>query len=151
MVPVALTALVLIATIYLWTRPVTPEVEVTPETVGTTGRAEAPPSSAVAAAVPAAVSPEGDPEFLVVEISTTGPTWITATADGERAAYRLFEAEDQLTIRARNELRFRLGNAGAFQYSINGAAGKPVGGPGDVREFRITRANYRDLLAIPRQ
>ena len=68
-----------------------------------------------------------------MEISTTGPTWITATADGERAAYRLFEAGDRLTIRARDEVSFRLGNAGAFEYSINGAAGTPVGGPGDVR------------------
>ena len=71
---------------------------------------------------------------------------ITATADGERAAYRLFAAGERLTIRARDELSFRLGNAGAFQYSINGTPGRPVGRSGDVREFTISRDNYRDLL-----
>ena len=147
MVPVAVTALVLIATMYMWARPAAPDVTLQPEAVGTAGRADTPPAPSAAAQS----APEVDPELLVVEISTTGPTWITASADGQRAAYRLFEAGDRLTIRARDELSFRLGNAGAFQYAINGTTGKPVGGPGDVREFRITRANYRDLLVIPGQ
>jgi hypothetical protein len=134
---------------YMWARPATPEEDVTPEAVGTTGRSGTPPAVPAAAAVPAV--PGNDSEFLVVEISTTGRTWITAMADGERAAYRLFEAGDRLTIRARDELWFRLGNAGAFHYSINGTIGRPVGGPGDVREFRITRSNYRDLLETSRQ
>jgi cytoskeletal protein RodZ len=149
MVPVAVIGLVLVATIYMWARPAPLEEGVAPAPVGTTGRAEPPPPVPAATAVPA--SAKVDLESLVVEISTTGPTWITATADGKRAAYRLFEAGDRLTIRARDEVSFRLGNAGAFEYSINGATGTPVGGPGDVREFRITRANYRALLATARQ
>lgn len=148
MVPVAVIGLVLVATMYMWARPAPLEEDVTPGAVGTTGRAEPPPPTPAAAAVSA--PSQVDPELLVVEISTTGPTWITATADGKRTAYRLFEAGERLTIRARDEVSFRLGNAGAFQYSINGAAGTPVGEPGDVREFRITRANYRDLLANAR-
>ena len=150
MVPVAVIALVLVTTIYMWARPVAPGPDVasksTGERVGTTGRAEAPAPAPAPAAVPVAASPSVDPEFLVVEISTTAPTWITATADGERAAYRLFATGERLTIRARDELSFRLGNAGAFQYSINGTAGRPVGRSGNVREFRISRDNYRDLL-----
>lgn len=144
MVPVAVAALVLIAAMYMSARPATPAGNVEPEAVGTTGRADTPPASPSAASVHAA--PGTESEFLVIEIWTTGPTWITATADGQRAAYRLFEAGDRLTIRARDEASFRLGNAGAFRYSINGTTGKPAGGPGDVREFRITRSNYRDLL-----
>jgi cytoskeletal protein RodZ len=148
MMPVALTALVLIAAIYMWARPAAPDVPVEPGATGTTGVARTPPVP-VRAGVPTPPVPEVEPEFLVVEIATTGSTWITATADGQRAAYRLFEAGDRLTIRAREELSFRLGNAGAFEYAINGTTGRPVGGPGDVREFRITRANFRDFLAIP--
>lgn len=147
-VPVVVTALVLVATMYMWTRPAAPDVPVQPEAVGTMGRADTPPTPAAAAVQPAL---KADPELLVVEIWTTGPTWITANADGQRAAYRLFEAGERLTIRARDELSFRVGNAGAFQYAINGTTGKPVGGPGDVREFRITHANYRDLLATSGQ
>lgn len=149
MVPAAVIVLVLAATIYMWARPAAPEGAAEPDAVATTGRTEAPPAAPVPAA--ARPVPEAEPEFLVVEISTTAPTWITATADGKRAAYRLFESGDQLTIRAREEMSFRLGNAGAFQYSINGTPGPPVGRPGDVREFRITRDTYRNLLTNPRQ
>lgn len=150
MVPVAVIALVLVTTIYMWARPAGPEPDVASESaaerVGTTGRTEAAPVEPAPAAVTVEATPTVDPEFLVVEISTTAPTWITATADGERAAYRLFAAGERLTIRARDELSFRLGNAGAFQYSINGTTGRPVGRSGDVREFTISRDNYRDLL-----
>jgi cytoskeletal protein RodZ len=149
MVPAAVIGLLLVATMYMWARPAPLQEDVAPEPVGTTGRGEPPPPVPTATAVPATSQVEA--ELLVVEISTTGPTWITATADGKRATYRLFEAGERLTIRARDEVSFRLGNAGAFEYSINGATGTPVGGPGDVREFRITRGNYRDLLATSRQ
>jgi cytoskeletal protein RodZ len=155
--PVAVIALVLVTTIYMWARPAAPAPEVAAasagERVGTAGRKEAVPAAPAPAPAAATVAarPSMDPEFLVVEISTTAPTWITATADGERAAYRLFATGERLTIRARDELSFRLGNAGAFQYSINGTAGRPVGRSGNVREFRISRDNYRDLLANPGQ
>jgi hypothetical protein len=50
-----------------------------------------------------------------------------------------------VTIEGR-ELTFRIGNAAAFEYSINGKAGKPVGGPDEVREFQITTSNYTSYL-----
>ena len=48
-----------------------------------------------------------------------------------------------MTLEAQRELAFRIGNAAAFEYSINGVTGKPLGGPGEVKEFAITPANFR--------
>ena len=150
-VPVAVMALIAVATIYVWARPA-PGRANEPAAVGTIGTSGA--GGEVEAQPATAARPEGpraEPEYLSIEIQTSGTTWIAATADGQRVAYRLFEGGDKLTLRARDELSFRLGNAGAFGYSINGTPGKPVGGPGDVREFKITRENYRGLLVAGEQ
>ena len=147
--PLLVTALVLTATIYMWARPAVSPTRTAAAPVGTSGVAAAPSSPSAQPATTAAATSSEEPAFLSVEIRATGPTWITATADGQRVAYRLFDTGERTTLRAREELTFRLGNAGAFDYSVNGEPGTPVGGPGDVREFRITRENYRSLTRRP--
>jgi cytoskeletal protein RodZ len=111
-----------------------------PGSVGTSGNAASVPA-------PATTSPAGTREAaaekLVIEIEAAAPTWVTGAADGRRVIYRLLAPGDRVTLDARDELSFRVGNASAFTYSINGVPGKPVGGPGEVREFQITRDNYR--------
>jgi transcriptional regulator with XRE-family HTH domain len=105
-----------------------------PGAVGTAG---------VGAAPAPAAQPEPVPERLMLEITPTEQIWVAATADGERAVYRMLEAGERVTIEAQREMSFRIGNAVAFQYSINGKPGKPLGGAGEVREFQITGENYR--------
>jgi hypothetical protein len=85
------------------------------------------------------------PEKLVLEIHPAGPTWVTGAADGKRVLYRLLAPGEHVTVEARNDLTFRIGNAVAFTYAINGVPGKPLGGPDEVREFQITRENYRSF------
>jgi len=100
----------------------------------------------VAEAAPAAVGTSGQaaaPDKLVIEIRPTAPIWVAATADGNSAIYRLLKPGDQVMVEAVKELSFRIGNAGAFVYSINGVPGKPLGGLDEVREFEITRDNYQ--------
>lgn len=106
---------------------------------------EAVGTSGVAAAVPSAPAPQPEPapDKLILEIHPSGPIWVTGAADGNRVLYRLFAPGDHVTVEARNDLTFRIGNAAAFSYAINGMPGKPLGGPDEVREFRITRENYR--------
>ena len=98
-----------------------------------------------AAAQPAATSgrPETPPELLSIEIYPSSLIWINAKADGETALYRLVQPGERLKLQARNEMTFRIGNAAAFQYSINGVPGRVLGGPEEVREFQVTRENYR--------
>jgi hypothetical protein len=55
----------------------------------------------------------------------------------------MLEAGEHVKVEARREMSFRIGNAAAFEYSINGRPGRPLGGAGDVREFQITGENYR--------
>jgi transcriptional regulator with XRE-family HTH domain len=107
-----------------------------------------PPVAATAAAVqdPTAVGTAGKeppPDKLTIDIRPTAPIWVAATADGASVIYRLLKPGEQVVVEARKELSFRIGNAGAFVYTINGVPGKPLGGPDEVREFDITADNYR--------
>jgi cytoskeleton protein RodZ len=103
-------------------------------------------AAGVAEAAPIAVGTSGRvaaPDKLVIDIRPTAPIWVTATADGDSAIYRLLKPGERVMVEAQNELSFRIGNAAAFEYSINGVPGKPLGSPDEVREFDITRDNYQ--------
>jgi cytoskeletal protein RodZ len=103
-------------------------------TGGVAGTAPAPPAARQKAAAP---------EKLTIEIRPSRVIWVAGAADGERVIYRLVGPGERVGAEARAELWFRVGDAGAFDYSINGVPGKPIGGPGEVREFRITLDNVR--------
>lgn len=107
------------------------------EAVGTSGGMETP----AAAAAPAAA-----PETLTIEIRPRRPLWVTAFADGERVLFRTLGPGERVVVDARQELRFRLGDAGAFEYTLNGRPATPPGRDGEVRDFTITRENYRSLI-----
>ena len=116
-------------------------------------RAPSPEGTPVASATAPAAAPnpapvgtagkEAPPEILKIDIRPTAPVWVAATADGASVIYRLLKPGDQVVVEARKELSFRIGNAGAFVYTINGVPGKSLGGPDEVREFDITPDNYR--------
>lgn len=100
-------------------------------------------TSGVAAPLPAASTGRTPaPEKLTIDIRPTAPIWVAAMADGQSAIYRLLKPGEHVVLEARSEFSFRIGNAGAFVYTINGVPGKPLGGPDEVREFDITRDNY---------
>lgn len=94
-------------------------------------------------AVPAIDSSEVDPLTLVVFPARV--VWVEATADGRRVLYQLVNPGEEHIIDAREELLLRVGDAGAFDYSINGVQGRQLGASGAVRTIRITRQNYRTL------
>jgi hypothetical protein len=106
--------------------------------VGTTGVARA--GLAPSAPPPAA---EAAPQKLVVDIRPSGVVWVAASADGKRVVYRLVQPGEHVTVEGVKELTFRIGNAAAFAYAINGVPGKTLGGPDEIREFQITRQNFR--------
>jgi transcriptional regulator with XRE-family HTH domain len=106
--------------------------------VAATGAAEAGTSAAATSG-----QSEAPPEMLSMEINPSATIWINAKADGELAVYRMVQPGERLKLEARNDLTFRIGNAAAFQYTINGTPGRVLGGPDEVREFQITRENFR--------
>jgi cytoskeleton protein RodZ len=132
--PVVALAAVLLVLLFAMNRPV-PSASNHAGVVGTSGVAEGGPAIVTDA-------PPASPRLLV-EIRPSRPVWVTASADGERVIYRLLQPGDRVTVDAQENLSFRVGDAGAFEYSINGVPAKTPGAPGEVREFRITRENYR--------
>lgn len=79
---------------------------------------------------------------LTVVMEPIGPVWIEATADGKRVLYQLVEAGGRQSIDVREELLLRIGDAGAFRFSINGVPGRALGRSGEVRDIRITHDDY---------
>ncbi|CAN5832121.1 helix-turn-helix domain-containing protein [soil metagenome] len=106
-------------------------------TTGTSRPGAPPPVEATTGSAP--------PESLIVVIRPIRRLWVTGTADGERVLFRLLEPGDEVTVRARETMTFRLGDAGAFGYALNGVPGKPPGRDGEVRDFVIDRSNHRQL------
>jgi cytoskeletal protein RodZ len=86
---------------------------------------------------------------LRLEIRITGLCWVTAEADGERAVYRLMQPGERAQVEAHGAITLRVGNAGAFAYSINGAAGRSLGRSGEAVTVRITDGNLGSLQAEP--
>ena len=134
--PTVVLAAAVLAIIFVMQRPAQ-ESPKTPAAVGTSGVAGA------AQAQPPAPAPAVTPEKLTIDIRPTRIMWVAGIADGKRVIYRLVEAGEHLRIDAHDDLWFRVGDAGAFVYSINGSPEKPLGASGEVREFRITHDNYR--------
>lgn len=88
-------------------------------------------------------------QSLRLEIRLNGPCWVSAVADGERVVYRLMQPAERTLVEARSVITLRVGDAGAFAYSINGATGRPLGGNGEVVTVRITNENLGSLSAEP--
>ena len=88
-------------------------------------------------------------QSLRLEIRLNGPCWVSAVADGERVVYRLMQPGERTLVEARSVITLRVGDAGAFAYSINGATGRPLGRNGEVVTVRITNENLGSLSAEP--
>lgn len=86
---------------------------------------------------------------LLLVIRSTGNCWVSARIDGKRSFSRLLKVDERVEIEADEEIVMKVGDAGAFAYTLNGAAGRPLGQPGSVANERITVNNYRSYLADP--
>lgn len=107
--------------------------------------AEQPVATAGVSTPPTPVASESSD--LKVDLTATGPCWIQATSDGEPRLQRLMNAGDRETVAARETLSLRVGDPAALTFSVNGAAGRPLGEAGKPVTVKITPQNYRDYLA----
>lgn len=106
------------------------------QAVGTSG--QTPPAAAPAPA-PAPRPAEG----LTLDMRAKRDVWVAATADSERVVYRTIKAGEHVTVKARNEINARIGDADAFDYSVNGVTGQPLGAAGEVRDILMTPGSFR--------
>lgn len=111
--------------------------------LGTAGMETPEPVPAADAAAPADPEPRADGVRL--EITATGPCWVSALVDGQPVVYRLLQAGEQQTIEG-GAITLRVGDPSTFTYAINGEAGRPLGLPAQVVDVTITTDNYRDFV-----
>jgi cytoskeletal protein RodZ len=89
------------------------------------------------------------PDGLAVQIKALAPCWVVATSDGSRVLGRLMQPGESQALRAARRLVLEIGDAGAFTFTLNDRAGRPLGDAGEVVRVVITPDNYRTFLAAP--
>lgn len=101
------------------------------------------------------ISPEASPPVtspvvagapLVMEIRPSRDCWVAATVDGEVVLSRLLGAGERQVLRAVETITVNVGDAGAFEYTLNEEPGRILGGGGQVVTETITPDNYREYL-----
>ncbi len=107
------------------------------DAIGTSGTTTPSPSPSPPATdtAPAATASTHSAPPLRLAVSVTRPCWIAATADGQRAIYRIVQSGEKLTIDAERDLTVRFGDAGAVEWAINGRKGGSLGAEGAVRNM----------------
>jgi len=84
---------------------------------------------------------------LAVVLSVTRPSWIIASVDGKRAVNRLLQVGEQESLDANTDLLLTTGDAGAVVMTVNGAAARPIGRPGQTVTVRVNPTNLKKFLA----
>jgi cytoskeleton protein RodZ len=102
---------------------------------------------ALAADPPAVATPPKAVEGgFRLDLRPSGPCWMSVTIDGERTVARVVEAGERLTYQVRRVAVLEIGDAGVFEYTLDGRPGRALGGAGQVRTARITPDNLDDYL-----
>ena len=96
-----------------------------------------PPPAPVAVEETAAVR-----EPLAIVLRPRGESWVSMTVDGERVLSRIMQAGEEESYEAEDEITINIGNAGQFDFEINGQTARSLGGRGEVATATITHANY---------
>jgi cytoskeletal protein RodZ len=116
---------------------------------GSVGATNAEPGGAspLAGATSSNAMPTSAQEFrLTLDIQSAGVCWVSISADGKRTLHRLFLPGDRASVTAEDELVVRVGEPGAFIYTLNGVRGRQLGEPGQPVTVTITRENYEGFL-----
>ena len=106
------------------------------------------PPHAAAAVVSTTSTPAVSPQVLQLSmvIAPRARCWVSVNADGEQVFSGMMNAGEKRALTAKEQITLNVGDAGAFVYTLNGRAGKTLGGSGEVVSARITRANIQDFL-----
>jgi len=83
---------------------------------------------------------------VVLEVAPSGACWVSLTVDGTLVLSRVMQPEERVTRRIREGALVQVGDAGAFAFTLNGRAARPLGAPGEVKSVRITPDNYQAFL-----
>jgi len=106
----------------------------------------APRVQPVADKAAASASP-ADLSQLTVTIIAMRDCWISTAVDDGAPQERLLRSSERLVLNAADVVLLKAGNAAAVSLLLNDQQAAPLGAEGQVVTRRITRANFRTLLA----
>ena len=116
------------------------------------GAIDTAPSSSVAAPAPTpapvsdvARAANVEPDILRIELTATGPCWVSATADRESALSRLLQAGERHQLQAKDEIVLRVGDPSTMTITVNGLPGRSLGRPRQPVTVQINRQNFREF------
>ena len=101
--------------------------------------APAPDAGASSAAAPA----EGQ---MKLELHPVSACWVELTVDGRRLFSRVMQAGERESHVVTTEAVVGVGDAGAFGFTVNGRAGKPLGDKGQVKTLKITPSTFAQYV-----
>ena len=109
-----------------------------------TPRPSPPPASSVTPGAVAAPASSTADNRLTVEFDVSADCWVQVSADGLVVLERVLKAGERQRFAADHEIALDIGNAGAFNWSVNGKPAKPLGKAGTHKQAHITLANVSD-------
>lgn len=80
---------------------------------------------------------------IQLEVFAREDSWLSVSADGKNLGQGILSAQKSRTIRARKEVRLRLGNVGGVEVSFNGRTVNIDGEPNQVKELTFTPEGLR--------
>ena len=109
--------------------------------------AQSPQATAVATTGVTTAAPADDVAHgLRLAIQLTGPCWLSATVDGARTIYQLFNSGETTIIEAKDDVVLRVGDPATLALTINGAAARSLGTAGVPVTVHLTQQNYNDFV-----
>ena len=83
---------------------------------------------------------------LIIDIHPREACWVSLTLDGSRVFSRVMQPGEHEVHEAQQDIVLNVGNAGAFDFSINQQPGQSLGARGEAVTAQIDRDNYRRFL-----
>lgn len=102
-----------------------------------------PPAKPVASAATANARPAAIATEFELQIRAKEDSWMSITADGKEVMSGILKATTQTSVRARQRVVLKVGNAGGVEISRNGRTLPALGQPGETRTVTITAAGLQ--------
>jgi len=118
--------------------------EIVPRAVATTAE---PVSTAASNALSMETGTLAEAAVLSLDIHPTNDCWVSVTVDGGTVWSRVMRSGEREVFDVMNEATINVGDAAAFEYTLNGQAGRLLGESGEVVTFTVTPDNLASYLS----
>jgi cytoskeletal protein RodZ len=105
------------------------------------------PSSTPTVNVTTETGPDGI-NHVVLNLSATETTWLSITSEGKNIFSGVLEPSQTKTLRASDEAKMKVGNAGGIEVRWNGKSIGPIGPRGQVRTVKFTPDNFQIIAPV---